>query len=273
MLLMPNSFNAGERVFFLGGADLEMRTIRELLTECTVRFFDRQLAWGAKASDYRSEIHQVLSAGATPVLIELRVDLPIDLTQIRVIDHHGDFAGRQSPTSLEQVFALLALPAARWTRWHDLVSANDRGHLRAMHSLNPPATMTEMMHVRELDRAAQGATPEEEAEARRAIEAASVAANGALTVLVLRHTRSSLAADLMEPLLGGIGYQNLLIHTPAGTDFYGEGGIVKALADRFPQDSWCGGDLPERGFWGSSRREAGLEEVITHRLTTFNATP
>jgi len=66
-------------IFLLGGHDLEMLTIRELLhahaPEC---FVDKGLSWGARASAYRGEIEAVLKAGLTPVLVELVDDIGID---------------------------------------------------------------------------------------------------------------------------------------------------------------------------------------------------
>ena len=69
--------------FFLGGRDLEMVTIRDLLaTEAPERFFDKGLGWGAKASAYREEIDRILSTNATPVLVELIDDVRTRLLPI-----------------------------------------------------------------------------------------------------------------------------------------------------------------------------------------------
>jgi len=84
-------------IFLLGGHDLEMLTIRELLhahaPEC---FVDKGLAWGARASNYRTEIEAALKAGLTPVLVELVDDIGIDGKAV-IIDHHGPLAGADSP--------------------------------------------------------------------------------------------------------------------------------------------------------------------------------
>lgn len=113
-------------IFFLGGHDLEMLTIRELLLEVAPdRFYDNGLAWGAKASAYRPEIAKSLEQGLTPALVELVNDLGLQSTQFIEIDHHGEHAGANQPTSLHQVFNLLGLPSERWTRWLELVATND----------------------------------------------------------------------------------------------------------------------------------------------------
>ncbi len=261
-------------VFFLGGHDLEMVTIRDLLAAEGVRFHDCGLDWGAKASAYLPAIRAALAAGHRPVLVELANDLPPDLAaQVDWIDHHGPRAGADQPTSLHQVFARLGLPPAGWTRRHDLVAANDRGHIPAMLALNPPATRDELLAIRAADRAAQGCTPEDEAAARAAIAARESRAGGQLTVLHLATLRTSPAADLMEPALGGPGYANLLILTPGGVNFFGSGSHVQSLTQAFP-GGWYGGALPERGFWGHAAVDAPavvrwLEQHLTPEAQGF----
>lgn len=243
--------------FFLGGHDLEMVTIRELLEqEASGKLFDKHLSWGAKASDYREEISDCLSQGRIPVLIELENDLETDGQGIVVLDHHGLFAGIDEPTSLHQVFHLLGLPEAKWTRWHTLVAANDRGYIPEL--LKVGATREEIVQIRAFDRRVQGITEEEEEAARISVDQAQVLARGRLTVVHLPHSKTAAAADRMEPALGGSGYHNLLVISPKEVNFFGEGKIIEALKQTFPE-GWSGGALPERGFWGTDRRQ---EEVL-----------
>ncbi len=261
------------RVFFLGGRDLEMATIRELLAEhAPGRFHDKGLSWGAKTSDYRKEIGSCLERGETPVLVELADDMglatrkallsgrrcpgffdeikddlgPAPRTAI-IIDHHGERAGEDRPTSLHQVFELLGLSKEMWTRWLDLVAANDRGYIQEMVKLG--ATREEIEKVRAADRAAQGITPEEEAEAERAVASSETLGSGALTVVRLSHSRTAAVADRFQPELGGPGYRKLLVVSPDQVNFFGSGEIVTALDKQFP-GGWYGGGLPKRGFWG-----------------------
>lgn len=94
--------------YFLGGRDLEMTTIAELLHSVGETVHDRHLIWGAKASAYREELAAARSTGAIPVLIELTDDLglanDIDQGHAILIDHHGDRAGKDVPTSIEQIY-------------------------------------------------------------------------------------------------------------------------------------------------------------------------
>ena len=144
--------------FFLGGRDLEMVEIRRLLDRHAAgRIEDKRLAWGAALSAYREELLAALARGETPVMIELADDLLADLfdrARVIVVDHHGPLAGHDRPTSIEQVFALLGLPAAAWTRRLALVAANDRAHVAGMRALG--ATPDEIAEIRAADRAAQG---------------------------------------------------------------------------------------------------------------------
>ena len=252
--------------YFLGGRDLEMATIAALLRREKVRFSDRALAWGAGISAYAAELAVARAAGAVIVTVELpwdlaKTDLPkTDLPRSNLprsdqpdwnqqavveIDHHGARAGAAMASSLRQVFDRLGLPERRWSHRFALVAANDVGYLPAMQALG--ASVAEMRKIRALDRAAQGVTAAEEAEALRAI--AQRQEFPGLCVLALAHDRASVAADFIEPLLGGPGCANLLILGRGEVNFYGAGKAVQALARKYP-GGWLGGALPERGFWG-----------------------
>lgn len=235
-------------VFFLGGQDLEMRTIRAWLeTYAPGRWHDKNLGWGARASAYREEIAACLDADQTPVLVELEDDLNLAPERIVSVDHHGPRAGKDRPTSLHQVFDLLELPPTAWTRRHNLVAANDWGYIPALLELG--ASPEEIAAIRAEDRAAQGVTPEQEAQAATAVRAAETLAGGELILVRLPHSRTSAATDRLEPALGGPGCRNLLVLCPDETAFFGAGNLVMELDRAFP-GGWYGGALPKRGFWG-----------------------
>jgi hypothetical protein len=231
--------------FFLGGYDLEMVTIRDLLNEVAPgRVFDKHLSWGARASAYRDEIHATVERGGNPVLIELPDDLDLNGAAI-TIDHHGPRASQDAPTSLHQIFQLLHLPHHGWTHWFDLVAANDRGHIREMRQIG--ATDEEIARVRAADRAAQGITADEERAGEEAIAQADWLADGQLVVARLPHTHSAVVADRLE--LRTNPPENVLVLCPSEVNFFGRGDLVQALDRQFP-GGWYGGALPERGFWG-----------------------
>lgn len=257
--------------FFLGGHDLEMITIRDLLRECGVdSIFDKGLSWGAKTSDYREEIEACIQEGRIPVLIELVDDLGLAPDRVIVVDHHGELAGRDRPTALEQVFQLLGLPPERWMRWLALVAANDRGYIPELVRMG--ATREEIEKIRAADRVAQGITEEQEVAAKQAVEAAEVLAGGALTVVRLPHSRTSAVVDRLDPTLNGPGYENLLVVSPGQVNFFGSGDLVRELDREFP-GGWYGGGLPEQGFWGHPDYSA--EEIVSfltgQRITASSA--
>jgi hypothetical protein len=240
--------------FFLGGCDLEMVAIAQLLrAQNNTVVHDRSLEWGVKASEYTTEIDACLKAGHRAVLVELEVDLnlseAIAAGRVILIDHHRLRSGRAIPTSLEQIFRLLKCPQSGWTREFQLIAANDRGHVSHMHSIG--ATTEELTEIRKRDREAQGITPEQEADGKTAVDGRETALNDALTIVRLPHTKAATVTDLLEKELGGPGYKNLVIFSPEQTMFFGSGAVIRELIRSHPK-SWFGGDLPIRGYWGSS---------------------
>lgn len=248
------------QVFFLGGHDLEMVTIKELLDEKKIPYYDKCLLWGAKASNYEDEINQVIASGRTPVLVELTDDLDLSQKNCMIIDHHGEKAGIDKPGTFRQVFALLQLPSEQWTRWFELVDANDKGHIQAL--INIGASQDEIVKVREADRRTQGITLEQESQGRIAADLAKIMLNCNLTVVELPHPKTAVVTDLLHPALGGSGYENLLVISPGEVNFYGKGAIVIELSRKFP-DGWYGGSLPEYGFWGHSSPKSDVVEFIS----------
>ena len=241
------------REFFLGGRDLEMRVIRELIERRRAgTVHDRNLAWGARTGDYRDEIEQALESGHEAVLIELTDDVGFEgRSGVIVVDHHGPRAGRDVPTALGQVFTLVGGKPDEWTRELALVAANDRGHTRAMRAMGE--TIDEMRRIRAMDREAQGITPEEERAGREAAELREELGDGRLTIVRLPHGRVATVTDVLERDLGGPGYENLVIFSPEQTLFFGDGEKIERLREKFP-GGWWGGELPERGYWGRGGR-------------------
>jgi hypothetical protein len=230
-----------------------MATIRELLLSQTLVVHDRQLAWGAKASAYRDEISACRAVGRIPVLVELNDDLGVQSAassgEVRLIDHHGDRAGENAATALEQVFRLLDRPADEWSRHYALVAANDRGYIEGMLALDPPASREEIQSIRAADRQAQGISADKEAAGRTAAAQSEQFAGGRLTVVRLPHNRMVTASDALHAALGGPGFENLLILSPSQTLYQGDGRAIERLKELYP-GGWWGGSLPKRGYWG-----------------------
>jgi len=254
-----------------------MVTIRELLRDVGARVVDHRLSWGARESDYATELREARNAGLTAVLIELSsVGDPTTndhglhwsllgrSSMIRAIDHHGPRAGSDCPSSLRQVFEYLALDQREWPRWYTLVEANDIGHIVGMRAIG--ATDQEIRHVRIADLRAQGATYDDFEAAAEAITSA-VQSGGGTLVVRLPHEHASVAGDLLHPLFGHSVAQpiRLVVRTPNRIVVTSDGDTIRRLCWKIP-GGWWGGSLPERGFWGimdSSPRDGRLGEVLT----------
>ena len=259
-------------MYFLGGYDLEMVVIRELLDRQQCDYEDQSLTWGAKASAYLDEIKKAITDNRQPVLIELENDLPVQhQSQVVVIDHHGQQAGVNLPTALDQVIRRLGLPDSeiQSNRWWQLVSANDRGHLRALRLLTPPATDEEMRQVRQADLAAHGVTDEQVEIAKSEIDKTSKRIGHGLLIVQSATDCTSLIAEYCEPFWGGPGFENLLVFGETEVAFYGNGAVVLELANASSAgDSWFGGSLPSTGFWGAKSAELtfDVEAFVANRL-------
>ncbi len=212
--------------FLIGGNDAEMATIKSLLEEHGMEMVDKNLGWGANAASYQAEIAQAMEAGKTPVLIEL-ADAPVGVIDI---DHHG--ARSSEPAAIVQVCALLGVEP---TRRHLLIAANDTGYIPAM--LAAGATEQEVADIRALDRACQGITPEQEAEADRAIGAMEAIND----LLVVRPSHSK-GATVTDRLYGKQpnGQCVLILSGDGEVNFYGDGALCAQLKEKY-SDGWAGG--------------------------------
>lgn len=227
-----------KKVFFLGGRDAEMAEIAKILAEAGQEVIDKCLGWGAKASAYAEEIAQAVANGNTPVLVELEIDIAVPEGTV-VVDHHNERAGE--PASILQVLNLLGVES---TRKHQLIGANDSGYIPAMVAMG--ATAEEIAEIRLADRNAQGITPEQEAEAERAVAEAEVV--GRLTIVRMAHSKTATVADRLY----GKADQLLILSGDGEANFFGKGAICSDLKAKF--EGWGGGSgfgkADGIGYWG-----------------------
>lgn len=192
--------------FLLGGYDLEMITIREILDEYGCRYEDRNLKWGAKLSAYADLFNEEDHF----VGIELIEDvaLPPNYT---CIDHHNNKS--HLPSSIEQVAELLG---HEFTHYQQLVVANDKGYIPALEAAG--ATSEEILKIRKADRDAQGVTEEDDRLAKLSIEKHKYKI-GNVTVIESLTPMFSAIMDSLYP------FNNLLIKHNTGLTYYGEKAI------------------------------------------------
>lgn len=251
--------------FFLGGHDLEMAVIAGLIRAecCAGALADKNLAWGARASAYRDEIAQAAAGGLVPVLVELAPDIALPEGAIE-IDHHDDRAG--GPCSLRQVFDLLGLPEARWSRYFAFVAANDTGHVAGMRAIG--ASEAEIAAIRAADRRAQGITPAEEEAGRKALAAARRAFDGALVIVSLPHGRSATVTDPLA-LSGENPAPEILVLMPNSVGYFGAGPAIAAsrrmAGRRIAGAGFLGRGRQPRGGGAFGRACAGSGPALRHR--------
>lgn len=239
----------GSYVFFLGGYDAEMVEILRILQNKKISYYDKKLGWGAGMSAYEMEI-SALPTDKKPVFIELKLDLPLPENAI-IIDHHDKNAGKDRPSSLEQVADLLDFTLHRRQQ---LISANDKGHIRGMERLC--ATTDEIYDIRKLDRQAQGVTKEDEDRAEESINERleEINENAALVQSLTDKT-----SPVFDRLYGR--YDHIVVLTPNGQMTYsGLGQVVELLKEKYAAlkeqgpsvEYWFGGEMPDYGYFGAN---------------------
>lgn len=237
-----------DMMFLLGGHDLEMLTIREVLHKAGIKYADHELQWNnACLSSYRKELKEASGKGWIVWGIELQEDT-ITPPCYRRIDHHNDSA--HLPSALEQVLDVLDLPMDRYLQ---LVAANDKAYIPGMLQLN--ATADEVEIIRRADRKAQGVTDEDELLAEKAITENCKKAGDLLVVRALS-PRFSPICDRLFP------YRCLLIYTDDEWIYYGEGAmrVRKWFENDFLAGKlFCGGG--ENGYVGTVKSKFLQEEL------------
>ncbi|MBF0234808.1 MAG: hypothetical protein HQK65_17485 [Desulfamplus sp.] len=253
LILQAISLHEGncKLVFFLGGYDAEMLTIREMLIKNNETIFDKKLSWNnAKLSAYKDEI-KALSEKQIPVFIELELDYSYP-EYAKIIDHHNEKAGRDKETSIEQVGKLLGI---NLDRYQQLISANDKGHINGMRMVC--ATDEEIQKIRAFDRKAQGVTQEDEKLAIKSIDENLEIINTQSVIINSLSEKTSPIVDILYEK-----YCHIFIYTPAGTLTYsGTGEIIQKFENFCNKlnekdknlNYWKGGDLPKRGYFGADK--------------------
>jgi len=246
-----------KKLFLLGGYDLEMVTIRDVLLglefvditdtkdlsqeKC---FADKNLKWGAKVEDYA----EYLGFEGTIYGIELTETEAFKKPDNYVrIDHHNDYAC--NPSSLVQVCTLLNVKLISNLI---LIAANDSGYIPAMKALG--ASQEEIEAIRFADRKAQGVTQKDEELAVESVKNI-VKRRGVLIVKSLT-TKFATITDRLYP------YEKLLVYNDMQFVYYGTG--VRKLAEKFKpliaeKKLYFGGG--NNGFLGSDENAFNKQEL------------
>ncbi len=233
-------------IFLLGGDDLEMLSIKKILLEEGFEegknFFDKGLKWGAKLSSYENELKQF--SEYTIYGIELEEDITSPSNYQR-IDHHNDFSDKEA--SIVQVLELLG---KKPIREQELIAHNDVGHIEAMKCFG--ATKEEILDIRQRDRATQGVTPQEEAQALEEIE--NIKEENALYVL-------ETSLDKFSPIVDNFEKRPFLLYSQKSLTYYGEIGFLK---EKYKEQIEKNQAYHGRGFFGFDSQYVG--SVSANRL-------
>lgn len=256
--------NSRQFRFLLGGRDLEMKTISDILSTYFSKdiIFDIHLRWGANLSCYQQYFDDV----HTFVGIELNKDINPPKNYLE-IDHHNEFSS--NPSALEQIIKLLHTEfniQIEITRHLELVSANDCGYIPAMIELN--ATPQEIDNIRRLDREAQGVTANDEKLAEKSIKDNLTIIGGVSLVKSFTDHFSSIT-DRLYPC------EKLLIYTNTELTYYGLGVslLLKAFDFLIKQNKAYsgGGSNGYFGITGIGISDIGSTDIaINLILTTLN---
>lgn len=240
-----------------GGKDLEMVTIVAKCRENGIEVIDNGLSWGESSAKNADAVAQAMADGKKVLFIEpiFNAEYPRPAGSV-VIDHHGELFSL--PAAILQFCAYFGIEP---TRDDLLIAANDSGYIPGMMAIG--ATPEEISEIRRQDRAAQGITPEQEAEAVRAISDAEIE-NG-VTIVKMAHSKTATVADR---LFSADKPQNLLVLSGDGeVNYFGNGALCAKLKDTF--EGWNGGsglgDPNGTGYWGGyPDHEAVLAFVVNY---------
>lgn len=238
-----------KKIFLLGGHDLEMVTIQNLLLRSGHTFFDKALQWNnAYIDQYADDIKDFANREDIAIYaIELQYKHIPAISNLTIIDHHNDLS--HLPSALEQVAELLGVqPDKRMS----LIAANDKGYIPAMEKLG--ASKEEINEIRTADRKAQGVTAEDEQLAEQAVNSRKTYGN--LTVVECTANKFSPVCDMLYP------YGKLMVYNDTELMYYGEGAdkVFEAAAAHFGKEKIFRGGGPD-GFVGVKKNEAGKEKI------------
>ncbi len=195
--------NKEKSIFFLGGNDLEMQTIKKVLKEEGFSFLDKQLSWGAKLSSYASELKEHKEKNIYGIELIEDITPPQNYYSI---DHHNELSHK--PSSLFQVLELLTITPSRE---QELISANDVGHIEAMECLG--ASDEEIKSIRKQEREIQGVSPEDEIHAQKDIE--HIYNDNGLYII-------ETVLDTFSPIVDNCAKRPLVVYSKNSFTYYGD---------------------------------------------------
>lgn len=234
------------RIFLIGGYDLEMVEILKLLKSNNCIYYDKKLTWGAKLTDYIEYFNEA----------DTFYGIELDISGCKIpkyyyeIDHHGENSHRTS--SIEQIGELLGVKLDRWQR---LVAVNDVGYIPGL--IKAGATPEEIKEIRYRDRKAQGVTQLDENLAATALNTKEVI-NG-ITIVFSESERFSPICDNLYPV------EKLLIYSKYSLNYYGKNKniVINTYKNSLIKEgkAYYGGD-ENNGFFGIKYKALDFTQLL-----------
>jgi hypothetical protein len=241
-------------IFLLGGHDLEMVTIRQILSKEGIAYFDKGLEWGARLSEYADVMAS--NPDSSFYAVELIVDDEklMQNYSIEVIDHHNEHVHKKA--SLLQVLELLGREPSRRER---LIAANDVGHVAAMQCLG--ASDKEIEHIRKEERIAQGVTIEEDQQAQNDVEKAIVQKGVHLIATELGH---------FSPIVDRYDYRPLIVYSDHSLVCYGN---IDRLKELYREEVKKHHAYFGKGYFGFTKEgiaHSGLQNLLSELVEVLS---
>lgn len=245
-------------IFLLGGYDLEMVTIRNLLIEHgyidNISLFDKHLSWGAKWSDYSDVYSRFADTEKIIFGVELLPDIKLP-SNCQQVDHH--YPTNSEPTSIEQIAKLLDI---NMTRRNKLVAVNDVAHINGLRLFG--ASDMEIAEIRQLDRLAQGVSMKEELQA--VIDCEHKLVLNGIEVVETTITHFSAITDRLQ-------CEKLFIFNDTKFCYYGTNALKlgeNLFYNELKENTmYCGGG--ENGFLGSASgaySKTDIKEIFLNKI-------
>ena len=239
-----------QSLFLLGGHDLEMNAIIQLLEEHHLIYKDRSLQWNnAYLSQYEQDLSLFKDNSSYKIYgIELQEDIVPPSNYVR-IDHHNQYT--KLPSALEQIAELLHHPL---NRWQQLIAINDKAYIPGLQQAG--ASQEEILRIRFEDRKAQGVSINDELLAEKAIRENKEETEN-LIVVRAYSDRFSPICDRLYP------FKQLLIYTDKELVYYGKGIplLQKIFKELLAGKMFCGGG--DNGYLGTKQKRYSFIELQT----------
>lgn len=248
-------------IFFLGGKDLEMETIQNLLEQNNIEFVNKNLSWGeASIGQYLSQIKEKITEGYIVYGIELANPENIVIDNYFSIDHHGIYEG--NPSSLEQVCNIIK---HNMSHEEQLIAANDARYISGMKNLG--ASDDEIKDIRSRDRKAQGVTEKEEKKAEAELDH-HLREDGACPGYYFIKTELKHFSPLVDQIFMSRNVKRLLVYSETEFTIYGyrKDSVLKNLRESAIHISglyWGGGEKGFLGGYFDGEKEDNVNQLIS----------